>query len=157
PWWVTCSVVSSSSTCSSPSRKRAWDSSGEMPKRRNSCGRKARAKPTSRRPPDNASSMAISPAGLSGGWDTARTPTGARRGGRAGADGGRALRERRQEDDGVRRVAAIGLEIVLDRARVREPERIGFLRQRQRFGKIGVGALLRRPDAGEELHAELHQ
>ena len=39
---------------------------GEMPKRRNSCGRNARAKPTSSRPPEMPSSMAISPASLNG-------------------------------------------------------------------------------------------
>ena len=37
-----------------------------MPNRANSCGRKARANPTSSRPPEMASSMPISPANFSG-------------------------------------------------------------------------------------------
>src|SRR5207253_559445 len=66
PRWVTFSRLSSRSTCSTPSRNRATDSSGERPKRRNSCGRNARANPTSSRPRDSASSIAISPASFSG-------------------------------------------------------------------------------------------
>ncbi len=49
-----------------PSANRPLLSSSDIPKRANSCGRKARAKPTSMRPPEIASSMPISPASLSG-------------------------------------------------------------------------------------------
>jgi hypothetical protein len=56
-----------------PSRKRSTDSSGEMPKRRNSCGKNARANPTSRRPFEIASSIAISPASLKGWLKTGNT------------------------------------------------------------------------------------
>jgi hypothetical protein len=66
PRWVTFSPVNNRSTCSIPSRNRATDSSGERPKRRNSCGRNARAKPTSSRPRESASSIAISPASFKG-------------------------------------------------------------------------------------------
>jgi len=69
----------------------------------------------------------------------------------------RALRQRRQEDDRIGRVAAVRLEVVLDGACVGEAERVGFLRQRERFGEIVLGALLPGPDAGKKLHAELHR
>lgn len=56
-----------------PSVKRARLSSMGTPKRWNSCGRKARAKPISARPPEMASSMPISPASLSGWLNAGRT------------------------------------------------------------------------------------
>ncbi len=49
-----------------PSSNRARLSSSATPKWANSCGRKARAKPTSSRPSLSASSMPISPASFSG-------------------------------------------------------------------------------------------
>ena len=66
PRAVTFSSSSKRRTCSSPSSKRARLSSIEMPKRANSCGKKARANPTSRRPPEIASTIPICPASLSG-------------------------------------------------------------------------------------------
>ena len=66
PSEVTFSFSSSRRICCTPSSKRARDSSRLRPKRSNSCGRQARAKPTSRRPPEMASSMPISPASFSG-------------------------------------------------------------------------------------------
>jgi hypothetical protein len=66
PRAVTCSSSSRRRTRSRPSSNRARLSSIEMPKRANSWGRKARAKPTSRRPPEIASTIPICPASLSG-------------------------------------------------------------------------------------------
>ncbi len=66
PFAVTFSSSSSRRTCSSPSSNLARLSSIAMPKRANSCGRKARAKPTSSRPPEIASTMPICPASFSG-------------------------------------------------------------------------------------------
>ena len=73
PSTVTRSSTSRRRTCSSPSSKRARLSSIEMPKRANSCGRNARAKPTSSRPPEIASTIPIWPASLSGLLNTGST------------------------------------------------------------------------------------
>ena len=62
----TFSSFSSSVICASPSVKRRRLSSRLTPNCANSCGRKARAKPTSSRPSLMPSSMPISPASLSG-------------------------------------------------------------------------------------------
>ena len=68
----------------------------------------------------------------------------------------RALRHGGEEDDGIGAVAAIAREVVLDGARVPEPQRLGFLRDRQRFRVIVGGALVGVVDGGEKLHTELH-
>ena len=62
----TFSSFSSSVICASPSLKRLRLSSRLTPNAANSCGRKARAKPTSSRPLLMPSSMPISPAIFSG-------------------------------------------------------------------------------------------
>ena len=85
-------------------------SSGEMPKRRNSCGRNARANPTSIRPPEMPSSMR----------DLARELERMveHRQHRPGDEAHRlrALRHGSEKDDRVRAVAAIAGEVVLDGA-----------------------------------------
>ena len=68
----------------------------------------------------------------------------------------RTLRHGGEEDDGIGAVAAIAREVVLDGARVPEPQRLGFLRDRQRFRIIVGGALVGVVDGGEKLHTELH-
>ena len=69
----------------------------------------------------------------------------------------RALRQRRQEDDRVGAVAAVAIEVMLDRARMREAELLGLRGDGEAFGKINVGALLARVDLGKKLHTELHR
>ena len=61
----------------------------------------------------------------------------------------RALRQRGEKDDRVRAVAAVAGEIVLDGAGMGEAERLGFLRDRQRFRKVVGRALVGMIDAGK--------
>ena len=67
-----------------------------------------------------------------------------------------ARRRRRQEHDRIGAIAAITLEIMLDRTRVGIAERLGLLGDSEAFGKILRGALVARPEIGKELYAELH-
>jgi hypothetical protein len=67
-----------------------------------------------------------------------------------------ARRRRRQEHDRIRAIAAITLEIMLDRTRVGVAERLGLLGDGEAFGKILRGALVARSEIGKKLYAELH-
>ena len=112
PSAVTFSSSSRRRTCSSPSSKRARLSSIEMPKRANSCGRNARAKPTSTRPAGDR----VDHADLAGELERIVE----HRQHRAGDEPDRARhrRGRAEEDQRVGAVAAIGMEIVLDRPHI---------------------------------------
>ena len=67
-----------------------------------------------------------------------------------------ARRRRRQKHDRIGAIAAIALEIMLDRARVGVAERLGLLGDGEAFGKIIRGALVAWPEIGKKLYAELH-
>ena len=67
-----------------------------------------------------------------------------------------ARRRRRQKHDRIGAIAAIALEIMLDRARVGVAERLGLFGDGEALGKILRGAFVARPEIGEELNAELH-
>ena len=62
----------------------------------------------------------------------------------------------RQKHDRVGAIAAIALEIMLDRTRMRIAERLGLFGDGEALGKILRGALVARPEIGKELNAELH-
>ena len=61
-----------------------------------------------------------------------------------------------EKDEWIRAVAAVGMEIVLDRANIGKAELLGEPRKRQRLAPILVGRLLRRADRRKELNAEFH-
>ena len=128
PSQVTFSSSSSSRTCSMPSAKRARLSSSVTPKRANSCGRKARAKPISSRP----SRDRIEHRDLAGELERVVEDRQHRAGDQPRSL--RALRRGGEEDDRVGAVAAIGMEIVLDGADMAPAVAIG---------KLGRGAGIR--------------
>ena len=68
----------------------------------------------------------------------------------------RPLRRGGQEDDWVRAVAAIIMEVMLDDADMGEAEPVGLLGKVQRFPEIGFARFLLGLHIGEKLHAELH-
>src|SRR5262249_42935381 len=63
---------------------------------------------------------------------------------------------RRQEHDRVRAIAAIALEIMLNRARVAIAERVGLLGDGEALGEILRGVFVAWPEIRKELNAELH-
>ncbi len=67
---------------------------------------------------------------------------------------GRALRRGREEDDGVGAVAAVGVEVVLDRAHVGVAEVV--TEARERLLPVVAPRLQLRAYVGKELDAELH-
>ena len=69
----------------------------------------------------------------------------------------RARRRGGQEDERVRRVPAVVVEVVLDGADVREPERLGLLGEPQRLVEVLARRRRLGPDGWEELNAELHR
>ena len=69
----------------------------------------------------------------------------------------RPSRRGRQEDERVRRVPAVVVEVVLDSADVREPEGLGLLGESQCLVEVLARRRRLGPDGWEELHAELHR
>ena len=67
-----------------------------------------------------------------------------------------ALRGGAEKHDRVRAVAAVAVEIVLDRARVGEAQLVGFLGDRERLRVVVGRALVGMIDGGKKLHTELH-
>src|SRR5262245_2281308 len=122
-----------------------------MPKRANSCGKKARAKPTSRRPPEIASTIPIWPASLSGIVEYRQHRTGDE------PDRARHRRCGAEKDERIGAVAAIGQKIVLDRAHVGEAQPLRELRELERLAPVLVGGLLVGTDGRKELNAEFHR
>src|SRR6516162_1424957 len=68
----------------------------------------------------------------------------------------RALGGGAEKHDRVGAVAAVGLEIVLDRADMREPQPIPLLRNIEAVAEVIAARLLLRRYIGKELQAELH-
>ena len=64
---------------------------------------------------------------------------------------------RSEEHDRVGAVAAVGVEIMLDRTHVRVTEVVAFVHQRERVLPVGLGRFLGRAHVGKELDSELHQ
>src|SRR5215468_6478923 len=77
-------------------------------------------------------------------------------GARHEARAARALRGGGEEDDRIRAVAAVGMEVVLDRPHGGVAEVVAEPDQVERVAPVALGAPLRRADVGEELDAELH-
>src|SRR4029077_7498696 len=71
--------------------------------------------------------------------------------------GARQCRRGGKEDEWVGTVAAIGQEIVLDRAHIGKAQLLGELGELERLAPILVGGLLVRTDGGKELNAEFHR
>src|SRR5262249_31758487 len=69
---------------------------------------------------------------------------------RAGRDGG-------QEDHGIRRVAAIVVEVVLDGLDRTEAEPVGALDQAQALGEVFRRRIVARAERRKEVEAELHR
>ncbi len=63
---------------------------------------------------------------------------------------------RRQKQDRIGAIAAIALEIVLDRARMGVAERLGLFGDGKAFREIRGSAFVARPEIGKELNAEPH-
>ena len=78
---------------------------------------------------------------------------------RAGDETHRARQCRRggKEDERVRTVAAVGQEIVLDRAHIGEAQLLGELGELECLAPILVGGLLVGTDGRKELNAEFHR
>ena len=68
----------------------------------------------------------------------------------------RALRRRRQENDGVGTVTAIGMEIMLDGADMRVAVLIAQVDKAQRFFPVIPPGFFRRPHIGEKADPEFH-
>src|SRR6266850_4731255 len=66
-------------------------------------------------------------------------------------------RDGRQEDHGIRRVAAVVVEVVLDGLDRVEAEPVGALDQAQTVGEIRRGRIVGGPERREEVEAELHR
>ncbi len=69
----------------------------------------------------------------------------------------RASRRGGEEDERVRRVSAVVVEVVLDGADVREPEGLGMLGEQERLREVLAGRRGLGPDRWEELNTELHR
>ena len=150
PSRVTSSSSSRRRTCSSPSSKRARLSSIEMPKRRELVGQKCAGESDLDAAPEIASTMPIWPASFSGLLNTGSTAPVISRMILVIAAAAR------QEDQRVRAIAAVRMEVVLHRPHVGKTQLLRTLRQLQRLAPVLLGRLLAGADRRKELDAKLH-
>src|SRR2546426_4064898 len=69
----------------------------------------------------------------------------------------RARRDGREEDDGIRRVTAVVIEVMLDGLDGVESELVSALGQAQGLGEVLRGRIVARPERREEVETELHR